>query len=305
FEVAQKAKSAAAYSAAASYLNIAIELLQTEAISADPWHSHYRLMLPLHNLLAEVSYLNGEYEASQQQTQTVISHAQDLLDRVKAYEIRISLSVAQSQCQTALDVGLDILSLLDVSLDDAALSDIDIARLYQLPAITNPKIIAALSILSKLWAPALIAGSELVSKVIVTMLNLSATHGNSAVSAFAYSLYGMLLCAKMTDIELGYRFGQLALHTLERYEDTELTCKVNQLFHASIRNWKEPARDRVDCLANNVLTGLETGDIEFAGYSSINYCDNLFLIGEPLKVLHQKQTYYIELASNLQQSIQS
>ena len=301
---AQKAKSAAAYDASASYLNTAIALLHAEAISTEPWHSHYGLMLPLCNLLAEVSYLNGEYEVSQQQTQTVIDHAQDLLDQVKAYEIRILLSVAQGQCQRALEVGLEILSLLDVSLDDAPLANIDIDHLYQLPAITNPRIIAALSILSKLWAPAQIASSDLLPQVTVTMLNLSVTHGNSAIAAFAYSLYGMLLCAKMTDIELGYRFGQLALHTLERYEDADLTCKVSSLFYAFIRNWKELARDRVEGMADNVQIGLETGDIEFACYAGINYCDNLLLMGESLNTLHHKQTYYIELAKNLQQSIQ-
>ncbi|NEO52296.1 MAG: AAA family ATPase [Okeania sp. SIO3B5] len=301
---ARKAKSSAAYNAAASYLNIAIELLHTEIISAEPWQTHYELMLPLHNLLAEVSYLNGEYEASQQQTQTIIDHAKDILEQVKAYEIRISLSVAQGQCLMALDVGLEILSLLNVSLDDAPLPDIDIDRLYILPAITSPQIIAALSILSKLWAPAFIANPQLLPSIILTMLNLSVSYGNSATAAFAYSLYGMLLCGKMTDIELGYSFGQLALHTLERYEDAELTCKVNQLFHAFIRNWKEPARDRVGCLADNVLTGLETGDIEFACYSAINYCDNLCLIGESLTVIHQKQTYYIELIESLKQEFQ-
>ncbi|GGA26201.1 AAA family ATPase [Okeania sp. KiyG1] len=301
---ARKAKSSAAYNAAASYLNIAIELLHTEMISAEPWHTHYALMLPLHNLLAEVSYLNGEYEASQQQTQTVIDNTQDILYRVKVYEIKISLSVAQGQCQMALDVGLEILNLLNVSLDDAPLPDIDIDRLYTLPAITNPQIIAALSILSKLWAPAFIGNPQLLPSIVLTMLNLSVSYGNSATAAFAYALYGMLLCGKMTDIELGYSFGQLALHTLERYEDAELTCKVNQLFHAFIRNWKEPARDRVRCLADNVLTGLENGDIEFACYSAINYCDNLCLIGESLTVIHQKQTYYIEVIESLKQEFQ-
>ena len=301
---ARKAKSSAAYHASASYLNIAIELLHTEEISAKPWQTHYKLMLPLHNLLAEVSYLNSEYETSQQQTQTVIDNAKNILDQVKAYEIYISLSVAQGQSPRALDMGLEILSLLDVSLDDAPLPDIEIELLYTLPEITNPSIISALSVLSKLWAPAFIANPQLLSPIILTMLNLSATHGNSATAAFAYSLYGMLLCAMMQDIELGYSFGKLALHTLERYEDGELTCKVNQLVYAFIRNWKELSRDRVECLADNVLTGLENGDIEFACYSAINYCDNLCLIGESLTVIQQKQTYYIELIKSLKQEFQ-
>ena len=299
--VAKKAKSSAAYNAAANYLNTGIGLLCTPGISIAPWKTHYALMLPLHNLLAEVSYLNGEYEVSQQQIQTVLDNAQDILDSVKAYEISISVSVAQGEFQRALDVGLEILSLLNVSLEDTPLPDIDIDYLYTLPKITNSFIIAALRVLSKLWAPAFTATSELLPSIIVTMLNLSVTYGNSGTAAFAYALYGMLLCAMMEDIELGYRFGQLALHILDQYETAELTCKVNQLVYAFIRNWKELARERVECLADNVFTGLENGDLEFACYSAINYCDNLFLIGESLDTIYQKQTYYIELAKNIQQ----
>jgi predicted ATPase/signal transduction histidine kinase len=301
---AQKAKSSAAYDTAVSYLETAINLLCADTMGQDPWQTHYSLMLQLHTLLAEVSYLNGEFETVEQQIQTVLDNATDLLDPIKVYEIRIQRLVAQNQCQEALDVGLEILSLLDVSLNDAPLPNIDIDRLYSLPTLTNLQIIAALNILSKLWAPAFIANPGLLPPVILTMLNLSVTHGNSATAAFAYALYGMLLCATMTDIELGYRFGRLALHTLDQHEDAELTCKVNQLFHAFIRNWKELARDQVECLADNVLTGLETGDIEFACYSAINYCDNLCLMGEPLATVHQKQTYYIELTKNLRQEFQ-
>ncbi|MDJ1182974.1 trifunctional serine/threonine-protein kinase/ATP-binding protein/sensor histidine kinase [Roseofilum casamattae] len=301
---ARKAKSSAAYTAAATYLKTAIAAISNHTTPTEPWQTHYPLMLPLHNLLAEVSYLNGDYEAAERQIQILLDNVKDLLDRVKAYEIRISLLVGQGQCPAAIDTGLEILTLLDISLDETPLPDIDIDRLYTLPPIGDRQILAALNILSKLWAPVLISNPQRLPSIIITMLNLSATYGNSAASAFAYALYGMLLCAMMTDIELGYRFGQLALHTLDRYEDAELTCKVNQLFHAFIRNWKEPARDRVESLGANVLTGLDNGDIEFAGYSAINYCDNLYLIGEPLTIVHQKQTYYIELTQNLQQSLQ-
>ena len=317
---AQKAKSAAAYAAAANYLKTAIALssgdLPAEGVPAedvpadnlrrqDPWQSHYALMLQLYNLLVEVSYLNGNFAETTQQIEIVLDNVVDLLDRIKVYEIRIQVAIAQGQCQTALDMGLEILALLDISLKDAPPETIEIDALYRLPTITDRRIIAALNILSKLWAPAFIANPALLPPVILTMLNLSVTYGNSATSAFAYALYGMWLCATTTDIELGYQFGQLALHILEQYEDADLNCKVNQLFHAFIRNWKELARDRIECLAQNVLTGLETGDIEFACYSAINYCDNLCLIGEPLLIVQQKQAHYIELTYSLKQEFQS
>ncbi|WP_017306697.1 AAA family ATPase [Spirulina subsalsa] len=299
-KAAEKAKASAAYSAARTYLQQGIALLST----AQAWQQHYDRLLPLHSLLAEVNYLNGDFTRAEEEIQTVLTHSKTVLDGVKVYEIRIQCYVAQNQCQAALDVGLEVLNLLEIPLSDAPLPHIEVEALYDLPPLTDPRILAALRILSKLWAPAFIANPALLPPVIFTLLNLSVTHGNSSLGAFAYALYGMLLCAAMTDIELGYRFGELALHTLDQYQDVEFTCKVNQLFYAFIRNWKELVRDRVEALAQNVLTGLETGDLEFACYSAINYCDNLCLMGESLPLVQQKQEYYIELTGSLHQTIQ-
>ncbi|MCW6035251.1 AAA family ATPase [Spirulina subsalsa FACHB-351] len=299
---AEKARASAAYSAAANYLHQAIVLLRRS--SSHPWQDHYDLLFPLHSLLAEVSYLNGDFLTADEQIQIVLREGQSVLDTVKVYEIRIQCYVAQNQCQEALNVGLEVLNRLEIPLHDAPLPQIQVATLYHLPPLTNPRILAALRILSKLWAPAFIANPALLPQVILTLLNLSITHGNSSLGAFAYALYGMFLCATLTDLELGYRFGELALHTLDQYQDVELTCKVNQLFYAFIRNWKELVRDRVEALAQNVLTGLENGDLEFACYSAINYCDNLCLMGEFLPIIQQKQEYYIELTGSLHQTIQ-
>ncbi|MEH2261903.1 trifunctional serine/threonine-protein kinase/ATP-binding protein/sensor histidine kinase [Nostoc sp.] len=295
---AQKAKASVAYDAACNYLQTALGLM-----SADGWHTHYPLMLQLHTLLAETYYLNTQFGAAQQQIEIVIQQAQTILERVKAYEIRIQLLIAQNQCQAAVDVGFEVLVLLDISIDTAPLPNIDIERLYTLPALSDPRIEAALNLLSKLQAPATVANPELAPKLIATMLNLCVAHGNSAVGAFAYSLYGLLLCATASDLELGYRFGQLAMQVLEQYENAEFTCKTNHIFHSNIRHWKERVHDCVECLAYNVQTALETGDVEFACYSACNYCDVVSIIGEPLANIHQKQNYYIQLTQSLKQEV--
>ncbi|MEL6940950.1 MAG: serine/threonine protein kinase, partial [Cyanobacteria bacterium J06598_1] len=323
---AQKAKSAAAYSASAGFLKIAIQLLEqssqaslgsalSEQTSAtqdatefdtpknNSWKFDYVLALQLHNLLAEASCLSGDFDGAAHQIAVILEQANTTLDRVFAYEIRMQLFIAQNQSQSALETGLEVLSLLNVTFQETILPDLDIERLYHLPTTSDPQAIAALSVLSKLWAPAFISKPELLPKVTLTMLMLSATYGNSVPGAFAYALYGMQLCGTAQDIELGYRFGKLALRTLERYETTDLTCKVNQLFHAFIRNWKEPAHKGVEALADNVRTGLETGDIEFACYSAMNYCDNLCIMGVPLRTIQPKQRYYSELTKTVRQDI--
>ena len=295
---AQKAKASVAYDAACKYLEIALDFMGTDA-----WQTHYSLILQLSTLLAETYYLSGQFTVAEQQVELVLQHAQNLLDRLKANEIRMQLLIVQNQYQAALDLGLEMLALLEIPIEDTPLPSIDIERLYTLHSLKDVRILAALSVLSQLWAPALIANPKLLPQIIVTMLNLSVTHGNSAIGAFAYSLYGMLLCATAEDLDLGYRFGTLAMNVLEQYENAEFTCKVNQLFHAFIRNWKERARDRIEFLARNVQTGLETGEIQFASYSAINYCDNLCLVGETLGIVRQKQDYYIQLLYSLKQDL--
>ncbi|MEM9216702.1 MAG: AAA family ATPase [Cyanobacteria bacterium P01_F01_bin.150] len=293
---AQKAKAAVAYDTASRYLQIALDLMGGNA-----WESDYALSLQLSKLLAETHYLGGDFGAAAQQIEIITQQAHTLIDRAKAEEIRVQLLIAQNQCQAALDAGFAMLALLEIPIEETPLADIEVDQLYNLPTLTDQRYLAALSLLSKLWAPAFIANPQALPQIIVTMLNLSVTHGNSAISAFTYSLYGMLLCATAEDLELGYRFGKLALHMLEQYDSAAFTCKVNQLFYAFIRNWKERVRDRLEYLARNVQIGLETGELEFACYSAINYCDNLCLIGECLGTVRKKQEYYIQLTHSLQQ----
>jgi predicted ATPase/signal transduction histidine kinase/tRNA A-37 threonylcarbamoyl transferase component Bud32 len=292
----KKAKAATAYSAAIKFLNIAIELL-----APDSWESEYDLTVNLYVEAVEAEYLNTNYERAERLSQVVLQRAKTVLDKVKVYETQILFYTAQSQMQAAIDTGLQVLEMLGVSLSKSPPKNMTIEALYNRPEMTDPYQLATMRILTAVISPVHIVNPALLPSIGFTMVNLCVTDGNSPLAAFAYALYGMLLCAGMSDIETGYQFGKLALNVLEQFEASEIKCQVYQLVNAYITHWKEHASEAIEALRENIQIGLETGNIEYAGYAILASNFDLFFVGTPLSNVHRKQQQSIDLLQNLKQ----
>jgi len=102
----------------------------------------------------------------------VLQSAQNILDKVKIYEIQISALTAQSQMLKAIAVGRNALEQLGVefvsepneALISKALQTLadqlqgkQISELIHLPVMSNPRIIAAMQLLAMLFAPIFLA----------------------------------------------------------------------------------------------------------------------------------------------------
>ena len=293
---AQKAKTATAYRSAMGYLQVGQKLL-----AADSWQTHYDLTLNLHLELLEAEYLNTNYEQTDIISQIILEQAHSLLEKIKVYELKIQMYTAQNQLQDAIDTGLKVLKMLDVSLATSPPQNVVIQNLLTLPPLTAPDKLAALRILIILSPPAYNANPSLIPLLTFTMVNLCINYGNSPLAAYAYAFYGMLLCSVLDDIQLGYEFGQLALQVLEQFKAKDIQGKVNHLFNVGIRHWIEPARQTIKPWQETIQVALETGDIEYACYAAMGYCINIFLVGKPLDSVSQRQAKYIKLIQNLKQ----
>ncbi|MBD1924539.1 AAA family ATPase [Microcoleus sp. FACHB-831] len=296
----RKAKMATAYEHAVTYLTVGLRLL-----TEDSWQSCYELTLSLYLETVEAEYLNTNFERAATLAEVLLQQATNLLDRVKIYELQIQFYMAQNKMSQALDTGLGALDRLGVTVSNL-LSDRSslvalpqIEDLENIPVLTDPHQLAALRILMNLASPAYIANPELFPRIILTQVNLCTKHGHSALAAYVYAQYGLLLCAGFGDIDTGYLSGQLALKMLDKFNVRELKCKVYDLFNVFIRPWKEHLRETMASLLEGIQSGLETGDIEFVGYSVMAYCSNLFLMGERLEAVVQQQGQYLDLLLNL------
>lgn len=293
----QKAKAATAYSEAVEYLHTGLNLL-----AQDSWQGQYELTLNLYTEAVGAEYLNTNFEEAEKLSEVVFEQAKTVLDKFKVYDAKMQFACVQNQMSSAIDTGLKLLEMLGVFLSKIPPTNLNIDSLYELPEMTDPALLSAMRIFINLFSPVCISNPALLSTIAFTMLELCLREGNSPQAAFAYVFYGVLLCTEMNEIEAGYKFGRLALQVLDKFESSDIKCKVHEVFNAFIRHWKEPARASIEALRQTVQFGLETGDLEFAGYSAIHYCAYILLVGYPLELVAQKQMAYIEFLHKSKQN---
>ncbi|MEP0912359.1 trifunctional serine/threonine-protein kinase/ATP-binding protein/sensor histidine kinase [Leptolyngbya sp. GB1-A1] len=297
----RKAKASTAYEPALKYLRQGIKLL-----AQDSWAVQYSLTLDLYVQTVELEYLNTNFPEAQALSDVVLEHAQTLLDKTRVYELKVQFYNAQNQMVKGVELGLEVVKQLGVSLyqlpenPDGWTKLPSFADLDQMPTMSDPHKLAALRLLMVINPAAFVTSFTTYAQVILTMVNLCLEHGNSGVAAIAYGHYGLILCG-MGDIDAGYHSGQLALKLLEKFRANEFKSNVYCLFNGFTRHWKEHAKYCLLPLLEGIQSGLETGDIEFAGYNTFLYCDKAFSIGQYLETIEQKQRLHIDLMVKFKQ----
>ncbi|MBD2296222.1 AAA family ATPase [Anabaena sphaerica FACHB-251] len=292
----QKAKLATAYEAAVRYLKVGLELL-----AADSWQYRYDLTLNLYVEAVEAEFLNINFEQAETYIKIVKENATSLLDQVKVYEAQMQIYMAQVQIQLAIETGLTIIKILGVNLEKEPPVNLNVDDLINLPIMTAPDKIAVMRILANMIAASYFVDPALFTAIIFTMIHLSVKYGNCSSSAHGYVNYGVLLCGFFLDIDTGYRYGELALSLLDKFDDKAIKCKVLLMWNANINFWKNHVRATIDSLLNGMGFGMAVGDLENVGYSSAIYTINLMLSGESLGYIYEQLESYIILMENLNQ----
>jgi len=298
----QKAKAATAYEAAFKYFNTGCHLLNSES-----WQSEYDLTLALYSEAAEVAYLQGRFDEMEQLVEVVLDRAKTVVDKVQVYDSRIQGYLSQGNLKEALKTGSEALKLLGLDFIEnpsqadiqrelestaALLAEREIEDLINLPEMTAPEPLAAMSILSNMGSAAFITLPALWILITFKTVNLSINYGNAIWSSLYYACYGFVLCGVGQDIELGYEFGKLALNLAERLNAKKGNAKTLMFSSVHIMHWKVHLRNIIPILADAYQNGVETGDFESAGYAAYYVCHNSFFAGEELTQLEQKTATY-------------
>jgi len=307
----RKAKAAVAYSAALEYFQAGIELL-----SYDCWQDESVLTLELYNAGAEAAYLNSNYFLMEQWINEIFTYVPNLLARIPAYEVKIQAEIAQNHLQDAVKTGLQVLERLGIQLPLTPSSDDMQQRfaataaqmegrspkdLITLVEMTAPEKLAALKMLAGIWGPAFAVTPPLMPLIVLEMVNLSLEYGNAPISAFAYVLYGVLLCGG-ENFQGGYEFGKLSLKLLTHFNTQAFKAKILFLIGTHITIWHESVQAALPTLQEAYQAGLETGDLEFAALSAAIYSYYSYLSGKYLLDVKQNFVAYTQAIATLKQT---
>ncbi|MEK8019145.1 MAG: AAA family ATPase, partial [Candidatus Parabeggiatoa sp.] len=292
-EAGKKAKAAMGYEAAIQYLTTGIELL-----AEDSWQSQYSLTLSLYVEAVEAEYLNTNFANGKALSEVVLQNAKVLLDKIKVYENNILFCISQNQMHEAIDIALDTLKMLGVSLDSEPSSWriklSSFTELADMPIMTNPEQLAAMRILMTVTHAVYVGKPTIFPAVILAITKFCFNHGLSPLAAFAYSAYGWFMCGAGGHIDDGYHAGHLSLKLLEQFNAQETKCKVFFNYYTMVLPWKEHFKNTLLPLQEGFQSGIETGDIENACYTTMFSCMFTFFSGQPLIFVRETQDQSLE-----------
>ncbi len=306
-----KARSSTAYAAARIYLQTGIDLLEV-----DCWLLQYDLTLNLYVAASEASYLNGDFQGMGQMSALVLQNAQTILDKVKIYEIQIIALTGLGQMLEAIAVGRKALAQLGVELptevDEAKigvalqnlnhqLSGRQVEELVDLPLMSDRTSLAAMQLLGVLFNPISQGNRRLLPFLSTTMVRLSLQFGNAPSSMVGFAIHGILLCTVFQDEKTGYRFGEVALNLLDRFNLPELKSLVLFLFGIFIQHRQEAFLAVLPTLKAGYTAGIETGDFLNAGYNIGVYINTKFFAGGELDTCEVEAANYSAVMAQAKQ----
>ncbi|HEY9850645.1 MAG TPA: serine/threonine-protein kinase PknK, partial [Leptolyngbyaceae cyanobacterium] len=307
-----KAKEATAYAASRDYL-----ILANDMFPGDIWQQHYAMAIDLYKQLAEVEYLNGNFEQSQALIEKSIQQAKPGFDSADFYYLRMNQYTLLARYEEALEVGITILKLLgsDLPTDNLQaafdseiqeyrenLGTREICSLYNSPEMEIPEKKAILKILSRIFPIAWAINPILRNVIGVKAVNLNLKYGHTPVSAMIYSFMACIIAHDLHDYQSGYEYTSLGMKLANKYEDLASKVVVAQ-FHANqISPWLMHVKLSESINAEGVDAGLQVGDFQVTGYIYTYNLYNLICQGKNLDSLFQEASQKLEFAKKTQNS---
>ena len=274
---AKKAQASSAFADALKYLTRGIAIFPGEL-----WQNDYALAFELYRNQAECEYLVGNFENAQQLFDILLSNAQTQLERADIQAIRLALYDNSAKYIEALEIATAALKELDIHVPNTAQEILENLQ-YELqiyhnhiekldieaPKMSDPIKLVAMQILFYMAGPAYFTNPELLSLVILKMVNLSIEHGNSEVASCAYACWANIVGVMLGDYKSGYEIGKLALQLSEQYNNPRVACRTMNMVGAQVAIWHEPIAQAIDTLRRGFHYGVEVADI-YGCYSATN-----------------------------------
>ncbi len=306
----KKAKSATAYLAALQYSISAMEKL-----TEDIWSNHYELAYELYKERAEVEYLNGNFDKSEHYVNQILAKAHSTLEKANMYNTLIVMYTLVSKYTKAIEFGIRGLQLLGIDLDltdikpaieselaelQNSLSDRDILSLMDLPEIDNPEINTTINLLANIISPTFFNNPELWSLVTIKIIKLFLKYGNSPVSSYCYSSYGINLVVVLSDYKSGYEFGWLGVKLSEKFPNQPERGQNYITIGSGLNHWVKHLKWHEDLLNEGYKICLQSGNLLFACYNLILKTINYFHQGKNLKTLNDELFISLKIANKYQ-----
>ena len=279
-EAGLQAMKSAAWPAAHAHLQAAVALSP-----ASWWAEAHEGAVALHLSAARVAYLAGDREAMEACSEEVLQRGA-LLERAQAKTIRVEALIARGAHREGVLLALDTLDELGEPLPrdpteadvgqglQETLADLDahpVEVIVTMPELTDPQVAAARRLMSRIISAAYLSTPNLMTLLAFRLVRSSLRSGLSRESSHGLVLLALVLCA-LRMFDRGYTLGQLAERLLGRWQGRAFNAQVGHIWNTHVRVFKDPLAVSAAQLEEVFQLGVNTGDLEYAGWAGHNHC---------------------------------
>jgi predicted ATPase/transcriptional regulator with GAF, ATPase, and Fis domain len=308
----RKARASGAYSSAGTYFAAGMSLLVDEA-----WRDQHAMAFALHLERYEADYLCGRFEEAEAGFRRMLERSDSPLERADVTVRLNALFETMSRYGDCIRAGLEALRALGVNLPEegpalqlalaeefrwieARVGERPIESLIDLPALEEPSVHRAMTLLMSVWAPAYISGQNVLSHLVsARMVRLSLEHGNCGESAFGYLHHAVAIGYSYGQNERAFEFGTLALAINARLADLRLRAAVHHRFAALVNLWSRPFATSVAHAKEAVRMGLESGQLQVAAYAEFQQTWYGTQLDRNLDAFLEKHEHTVEMLAKL------
>jgi histidine kinase len=265
------------------FLDLGLDLLNLR----QSWRDEYHLTLNLYNTMAQTSCCQGDFARTDEAVRMISSNARCFEHELHGLMLQIYSFGIRLRLKDCLELGLAVLKrlgesfpnrpgirhvLMDLVRVKRILRNMSDSSIMALPDMKDPSKLSAMGVLNLLLVPCFLARPDLYPLISYRMIKLSLRYGSSAISAVAFSSYGVVL-ANTGDADAAYRVGQLGLSFIGRYNSirNDWIPRVYAAHYGMIACAKEPINAVLDKLSHAHQIGMECGDAEF-GFVALHMC---------------------------------
>lgn len=274
----KKAKASIAYQTALQCFETGMNLMPEDA-----WESQYDLMFELAKEQIDCFYLNKEYQEAEEYSEALLTKAETDVEKAEILHLQLVQLSAAGDSKKAILTGLEGLKLLGIKLSFntsrlSVLKEMVLAKwnlrhrkieeLINLPELKDPRKLIAMKLLMELGGPVFtINNKNLFAAIVMKQVNISLSTGVCEESAYAFTIYGLLLNS-LSRLKEGNEFGKLGVGINERFNDIRLKCRTIFMYITFVYVWNNHLKSARPLFNQVIETGFLNGDLLYLGYAA-------------------------------------
>ncbi|MBP3041871.1 hypothetical protein J9303_20860, partial [Bacillaceae bacterium Marseille-Q3522] len=247
------------------------------------WEEHYHLSVQVWTGVGETAYLNSEFSLAEEAFNKVIENGKNIADRLKVYNLKITLYTHLHRISEAVESGLKGLQLFGWSLKKSpgktaivrelllillTLRNRKPEDLANLKKMDNEQHRLIMQTLINLNAPAYHENQNLATVLMLRAFRYTLKFGVTDLTALVFNNYALIQSAGFQNFEKCYQYGKLAVDLVELLNKNSLKGRVYFVYGSFINHWREHLRQNTTYLRQSQAACLAAGNIHLAGATS-------------------------------------